>query len=237
MSHLALYRTTTHACGYLAERRASEAVIDPEASLNRAMYDELLAAGFRRSGDQVYRQHCSGCAACVPVRIPVREFAPKRRHLRNLRRNHDLQVRVDSIALGDAHIALYKRYLAARHSGSPMHQESPEHINRFLGCDWATPLQLDYFDTAGELVGFSVTDDTPSALSAVYTVFDPDLASRGLGIWSILQQVALAKRSARRWLYLGYWIAAAPSMQYKQQFAPLQHYLDGRWETGRPSAT
>lgn len=231
MSHLALYKTASHACGYLPERRANEAVIDPDAPLNRALYDELLAAGFRRSGDQVYRQYCSGCAACVPVRVPVQAFAPKRRHQRNLRRNDDLQVRIDSMGLSDAHVALYQRYLAARHSDSPMNNESPEQIHRFLGCDWATPLQLDYLDTDGRLVGFSVADDTPSALSAVYTVFDPDHAARGLGIWSILQQISLARRSARQWLYLGYWIAAAKTMQYKTQFEPLERYQDGQWQS------
>ena len=236
MSHLALYKTASHDCGYLPLRRANEAVIDPDAPLNRGLYDELLAAGFRRSGDQVYRQHCSGCSACVPVRIPVRDFAPKRRHRRNLQRNHDLRVRIDSMALGVEHLALYQRYLATRHSHSPMNQETPEQIHRFLGCGWATPLQLDYVDASGRLLGFSIADDTPSALSAVYTVFDPDQGARGLGIWSILQQVALAQRSARQWLYLGYWIAAAKTMRYKTQFAPLQHYRNGQWCDGEAAA-
>ena len=236
MSHLALYKTANHDCGYLSDRRASEAVIDPDAPLNRSLYDELLAAGFRRSGDQVYRQHCGGCNACVPVRIPVREFAAKRRHQRNTRRNNDLEVRINSMHLSDAHLALYQRYIGARHSDSPMNQESPQQVRRFLGCTWATPLQLDYCDADGRLVGFSIADDTPNALSAVYTVFDPDQPQRGLGIWSILQQIALAKRSERQWLYLGYWIAEARTMQYKTQFAPLQRYCNGSWQDTRRAA-
>ena len=141
-------------------------------------------------------------------------------------------MRIESFALGESHLALYQRYLAARHSDSPMNQETPEQVQRFLGCAWATPLQLDYLDPDGQLVGFSVADDTPSALSAVYTVFDPDLPQRGLGIWSILQQIALARRGQRQWLYLGYWIAAAKTMQYKTQFAPLQRFENGHWQTG-----
>ena len=72
-----------------------------------------------------------------------------------------------------------------------------------------------------------VTDLVPDALSAVYTFYDPDEVSRGLGTLAILKQLEWAARAGRSRLYLGYWIAGHDKMDYKRRFAPLEGF-DGR---------
>ena len=229
MSRLGLFRTADHDCGYLPDPIAREAVVDPDAALNPAIFEQLLAAGFRRSGDRVYRPHCPDCSACVPVRIPLQQFRPNRAQRRCLRDNADLVLKAGSLAPTAAHADLFRRYLATRHPGTPMGQGSDDDLLDFLDCAWADPVQLDVYLPDGRLAGFAITDQTPLSWSAVYTAFDPDMNDRGLGTWAVLQQVQLARGAGRHWLYLGYWIAAAPSMRYKTRFKPLEALQDGLW--------
>lgn len=229
MSRLGLFRTADHDCGYLPDAVAREAVVDPDAPLDAMVFEQLLAAGFRRSGDRVYQPHCPDCSACVPVRIPVRQFRPNRAQRRCLRDNADLTLRATELLPGDAHAALFRRYLAARHPGTPMAHGDDTDMLGFLDCAWAEPIQLDILLPDGQLAGFAVIDRTPLSWSAVYTAFDPELGARSLGTWAVLQQVALARSAGLQWLYLGYWIEAAPSMRYKTRFKPLEALQDGQW--------
>ena len=66
-----LYLSMPHECGYLEGRIATTLFVDPHVPLTRSQYSGLVQQGFRRSGGLVYRPHCQGCSACVPVRIPV----------------------------------------------------------------------------------------------------------------------------------------------------------------------
>ena len=80
-----------------------------------AVYPLALGWGFRRSGDIVYRPHCHGCRACVAVRIPVADFVPDRSQRRCLARNADVDARVLPAERTEEQLALYRRYLVARH--------------------------------------------------------------------------------------------------------------------------
>ncbi|PKM01576.1 MAG: arginyltransferase, partial [Gammaproteobacteria bacterium HGW-Gammaproteobacteria-6] len=46
---------------------------------------------------------------------------------------------------------------------------------------------------------------------------------------AVLQQILWAQREGLRHLYLGYWIANHPKMDYKARFAPLEILDNGRW--------
>ncbi|NIR60184.1 MAG: hypothetical protein GWO02_12040, partial [Gammaproteobacteria bacterium] len=84
---LTLYATPQHPCSYLSGRRAVTAFVDPYRTLNNRIYSRLADLGFRRSGSYIYRPACPGCDACVPVRIPVEDFRPRRAERRTWRRN------------------------------------------------------------------------------------------------------------------------------------------------------
>jgi arginine-tRNA-protein transferase len=81
------------------------------------------------------------------------------------------------------------------------------------------------------LLSVAVTDQLDDGLSAVYTFFEPTEQSRGLGVYSILQQIELSKALGLSHVYLGYWIKESAKMNYKSQFRPLQMFIDGRWLT------
>jgi arginine-tRNA-protein transferase len=79
------------------------------------------------------------------------------------------------------------------------------------------------------LLAVAVTDLADDALSAVYTFYDPDHAARGLGTLGVLRQVEWARRDGRKHLYLGYWIAGHPKMDYKRRFQPLEGFNGRGW--------
>ncbi|KAB8198592.1 arginyltransferase [Lysobacter maris] len=228
---LRLFHTGEHACGYWPERAARDLVLDPRDPRLAQRYPLALEWGFRRSGDIVYRPHCHGCRACVAVRIPVDRFRPSRSQRRCLKHNRDIEMRICQPVRTDEQLALYRRYLAARHAGGGMDGHGAVEFDQFLVGSWSDGRFMELREAGpprpGRLLAVAVTDVTENALSAVYTFFDPDFTQRGLGTLAILRQIEWARRERRRHLYLGYWIAGHAKMDYKRRFHPLESF-DGR---------
>lgn len=223
-----LFQTLPHACGYFPGRTAQNLVLDPAAPSLDRLYPDSLTYGFRRAGGHLYHPRCPGCRACVPCRIPVAAFRPDRSQRRCLRRNAGLlQIESEAGFSAERH-ALYSRYLRRRHRGGGMDDAEPEDFERFLTAPWSPTLFLELRD-AERLLAVAVTDVCRSGLSAVYTFFDPDERARGLGTLAILRQVELARRLGLEHVYLGFWIAGHPKMDYKRRFRPLQVLVDGTW--------
>lgn len=223
-----LFITAEHPCGYYDDRLARDLIIDPgDPDLPRA-YPNALAKGFRRSGGHVYRPHCQGCRACVPVRIDVQRFMPDRGQRRCLKRNADLRVSFTPAHQDTTVFELYQRYLNERHAGGGMDDPHPESFREFLISPWNGTAFLQ-FHQGDALLAVAVTDVTADALSAVYTFFDPQQGPRSLGTFAILQQIALARAHGRRYLYLGFWLDGHRKMDYKRRFAGLQRLQDGEW--------
>ena len=89
------YLTPAHPCSYLPGREARTLFLDPRDTIHPPLYQALTEHGFRRSGGHLYRPHCQGCQACVPTRIPVARFQPRRNQRRVMQRNADLKVRIE----------------------------------------------------------------------------------------------------------------------------------------------
>ena len=75
---LKVYTTYPHSCSYLKDQEATTLFVDPRQRVDKKLYSNLSVLGFRRSGNHIYRPHCSHCDACIPARIPVATFEPKR---------------------------------------------------------------------------------------------------------------------------------------------------------------
>ncbi|MGH8030414.1 MAG: arginyltransferase [Arenimonas sp.] len=228
MANIRLFQTAEHACGYFPERVARDLVLDPHDPALPALYGNALAMGFRRSGMHVYRPHCLHCSACRPVRLRVADFRASRAQARCLRRNADLELAIGPARRTEENFALYKRYLAARHAGGGMDRAEPADFDAFLAGPWS-PTRFIEFRDGGRLLAVAVIDAALDALSAVYTWFDPDAATRGLGTFAILTQVELARREEREFVYLGFWIEDHPKMHYKQQFRPIEVLVGREW--------
>ena len=224
-----LYQTREHNCGYWPGRSARDLLLDPHEPALPALYGDMLALGFRRSGNNVYRPRCAACTACIPLRIPVARFRPSRSQRRCAARNADLRWNETEAACNDERFALYRRYLAGRHRGGGMDEPSRDDFEQFLTAAWS-PTRFLEARADGRLLAVAVTDVLDDALSAVYTFYEPEQAARGLGTAALLAQIDHAAGGGRGFLYLGFWLRGHPKMAYKARFRPAEILRDGRWQ-------
>jgi arginine-tRNA-protein transferase len=228
-----LFQTLPHTCGYFAERTAQNLVIDPSSPQLDQLYELGLQRGYRRAGGHVYIPHCPGCNACVACRIPVDAFVPDRAQRRCLKRNADLEMRSEAAGFSDERFALYRRYLQWRHPDGGMDDAQAEDFSRFLHTEWS-PTRFIELRRDGRLLAVAVTDYCEAGLSAVYTFYEPDEGSRGLGTFAILRQIEVARERGLEYLYLGFWIAGHVKMDYKIRFRPIEILRNGLWQRYQP---
>lgn len=223
-----IFLSMPHPCSYLPGKTATTLFIDPRYPLDRDKYAGFTRLGFRRSGDLIYRPHCRGCAACVPVRIPTDRFRPNRGQRRVWNRNSDVEVQPRPAVFAQEHFELYLRYQASRHAGGGMDDPDPQKYTNFL-----IGRQVDtvFYElrAADRLLGVAVVDRLSDGLSAVYTFYEPTEVTRSLGTYAILWEAEQCRRLGLPWLYLGYWIRESTKMAYKANFKPLEAYRNGRW--------
>jgi arginine-tRNA-protein transferase len=222
------YLTPEHPCSYLPGRGAQTLFLDPRDTISSDLYQALTEHGFRRSGGHLYRPHCGDCTACVPTRIPVAEFLPRRTQRRVLARNADLTLRIEPAVFSSRYYDLYAHYIQGRHQDGDMFPPSSDQFRSFLLSQWSNSVFLCCY-LGDELLAVAVTDQQPRGLSAIYTFFDPGFAERSLGTFAILQQINLCRDSNLPHLYLGYWIRDSRKMRYKVDYRPVELFLSGRW--------
>jgi arginine-tRNA-protein transferase len=218
------------ACVYLPGRRARQPLREPVRPLTGAEFDERLAGGDRRAGTLLYNQACPSCAACEALRVDVRAFEPSRSQRRaHAKADPAVTVQLGPIEVNDARIALYRAHERGRgldRDGRPPIDALGYESIFAMSC--VEGFELRYL-VGGRLAGVAITDRGARALSAVYTFWDPAYAALSLGTYSILTQIALARRMGLDWLYLGLAIRDNHSMAYKLAFMPHERRIDGGW--------
>jgi arginine-tRNA-protein transferase len=223
-------RDEEEACAYLPGRRARQPLRAPVRPLTGAEFDERMAAGDRRAGPLLYTQTCPACAACEPIRVDVHTFAPSRSQRRaQARAAAAVTVQTGPIEVDETRIALYRAHERGRgldRDGRPPIDAMGYESAFAMSCVEGFELR---YHVAGRLAGVAITDRGARSLSAVYTFWDPAHAALSLGTFSILTQIALARRWGLDWLYLGLAIRDNPSMAYKLAFMPHERRIGGNW--------
>lgn len=223
------YYSAPAPCPYVdgrIERRIFADLSGPSAAFS---YDLLSEAGFRRSLGFAYRPACPGCNACVPVRIPVREFAWTRQWRRVLSANADVAIEWTPAQATGEQYALFQRYQAARHNDGDMARMDAGDFRTMIEVGAIDSAIAEMRDAQGRLLGACLTDRMARGVSAVYTFFDPEQGRRSLGTRAVLWLIEQATNDGLDHVYLGYWIAESRKMAYKARFHPLEGLSRDGW--------
>ncbi len=217
-------------CPYLEGETARMPMRLPVRRLTPDETDRHLASGDRRHGRLLYRTRCPECSACQPIRLDVEAFRPSRSHRRALRIGDEvLTYRLGRPRFSPERLALYEKHKWGRDlvtgGGQPLGEAG---YRGFLVDECVDSFELTYW-VDDRLVGVAVTDRGETSLSLVYCFFDPEERRVGIGTYSILKHVELAKEWGLRYVYLGLYIGANAHMSYKARFRPHQRLVDGEW--------
>jgi arginine-tRNA-protein transferase len=134
-----------------------------------------------------------------------------------LRKNSDLDIRVNLPVFSREKYRLYREYLTFKHGAAPC--DSQWDVRSFLYESPVKTLEFEYC-LGGQLVAVSIADICSRSLSSVYTFYAPDLASRSLGTFSALSEISFCREHGIPHYYLGFFIRDCPSMNYKSRFHP-----------------
>ncbi|OOF13397.1 MULTISPECIES: arginyltransferase [unclassified Salinivibrio] len=222
--------TPASRCQYISTENEQLAVVLSPDMHHPEGYQQLINAGFRRSGNMMYRPHCPHCNACQSLRIDVAAYQPSKSQKRHRSQLKRLRVKV-SDQLDPNWFSLYDQYITARHADGNMYPAKAEDFIAFTHSDWLHPCFIHLYDPDGgeeTLVAIAVTDVLSDGLSALYSFFDP-FHRFSLGRVCIQAQLEYASAEKKSWLYLGYQIDDCPAMRYKADYFPHQRFINHQW--------
>lgn len=224
-----LIQDSRDACIHRAGQTARCPLYLPQDRLAPAQLDQLLASGWQRVGRTVFRTRCATCRACEPVRLPVADFRLSKSQRRLWRRNQDLAISVGEPGFSEERIALWMAHTEGRglrHADDPLDATSYAH-RLAVSCAPTVEIQMRL---EGRLVALSLLDLGDTSANSAYCFYDPALARRSLGAFSILYELSLCRDFGLSWYYLGLWTADSPALRYKADWLPHERWIDGAWQ-------
>jgi arginine-tRNA-protein transferase len=222
-------------CPYLPDRTERKVFAELKGPSAQTMSEALGRIGFRRSQNVVYRPSCTGCAACISVRIVAGAHRPSTSERRLMRRNADLEVNACDPWATEELYGLLRSYLRDRHPNGGMLAMDAYDFAEMIETSPVDTMVVEYREPSrggrpGRLVGACLTDRQSDGLSMVYSFYDtgPDARS-GLGRYIILDHVQRAATVGLDYVYLGYWVDGSERMDYKRRFTPLELLTANGW--------
>jgi hypothetical protein len=217
---LKVYTTYPHRCSYLEQEEATTLFIDPRQSVDQTLYSNLSLLGFRRSGNHIYRPHCSHCNACIPARVPVAEFRPTAAQRRCWR-----ATRIECATAEHDIATTPATPLRALHRAAPRRRRhvpaGPRPVRivpqRSLGLHGVLGVLCGDELLASPWWTRCSTACRPSTRST-----NPRPRARSLGRFAILWQIERCRERGLPYVYLGYWIRNCRKMAYKADYQPLE---------------
>lgn len=226
---LVLVQDQLSPCPYLERTVARMPLALPVGSVTPQVTDELLALGYRRSGDFLYRTQCPNCSECEPTRIDVHRFrlSSSMRRVRN-RGERELEFRWGDPTVDASRVHLFNEHRATRDLDQGSGPIDADSYRSFLTDTCCQTMELSIFRQQ-RLIAVSIVDVGAQSTSAVYTYFDPGEHRFSLGTLAILKQIDWAIRTDRQFVYLGMYVADNRHLSYKARFTPQQRRIEGEW--------
>lgn len=197
-----------------------------------AQIDFLLADGWRHFGTHFFRYNLgvyeNEIRRVLPLRIRLNDFKFSKSQRRVLRRNSDLDVKIQPIEITDETHDLFDRHKRRFKHGIPAT------IYDFLSLDPADEptagLAIDV-RLNGDLLAASFFDVGKTSVSSIYGIFEPTEHERSLGIFTMLKEIEHALATGKQFFYPGYAYDGESFYDYKKRFSALEAFdWNGNWE-------
>ena len=220
-------------CPYLEGRIARMPLYRQLRPLSLAEADRRFENEERRVGSCLYRTSCPTCTECRGIRVLVDAFRPSKsqRRVRNRWKAKDFRIEYGPASWSEQKLTLFNKHKQQRGLA-----ESADGEMSALGyVSWLVQscfhtMEMRYF-LGDRLVGVGIVDIGRQGMSSVYFYFDPadEIAALSPGVFSVLQEIELCRRTGRQYLYLGLFVDACGHLNYKANYLPHERMEDGHW--------
>jgi len=227
-SKVFFYTTSPLACPYLEGKVERRIVTELTGMDSNNLHNALSKSGFRRSHFMAYAPVCPNCSACIPVRIPVKQFSFSKSWRRLENRFSTLVTQECQPLASQEQFLLFESYQKGRHHDGDM---AAMDFFDYRSMVEETPVDTTVveFRDDGKLVSALLMDRLDDGLSAVYSFFDGDKKYQGLGNAMVLWSIRRALELNLPYVYLGYLIKDCRKMSYKARYSPLEGCVEGLW--------
>ncbi|GHV59268.1 putative arginyl-tRNA--protein transferase [Campylobacterota bacterium] len=193
--------------------------------ISSSEYDLMLERGWRRFGKFFFFHNCPLCRECIHLRVDVRNFVWTRSFNRVIKKGEAITVSAGRAAFKREYMELFMRYHDERTRTRGWEQErgfdAGSYCHTFVDGANDYGFQFEY-RLGGKLIGVALMDVLPRGVSAVYCYYDPRFSEYSIGTFSVLQQILLAQKLGKPYLYLGFLVKNNASLQYKMRYKPYE---------------
>jgi len=184
--------------------------------------EELIQRGYRRFGKMYFRPICATCNECQSIKIDVENFEFTKSQKRVMKKASFMKSYIQKPTLTHEHLELFEKYhLHMKDKKEWSYSETtPDHYyNSFVNGHEDFGYEVLYFDE-NRLIGVDLIDILEDGISSIYFYYDPEYSAYSLGKYSLYKQIQFAKKSSKKWIYLGYYVEECPSLSYKSHYKP-----------------
>jgi len=206
-------------CGYIDGNTTETAYFIAE-NVSEEELEYLLSAGYRRFGGFFFNNICPHCRKCRPIRVLTDEFVPSKSQRRNINKNRDIEVAFIPLEFKDEIFEIYKEHSLFRFGKDE--RSLDDFVETFYNLKNPGYQSEYYID--GKLAGVGFLDKSSSGLSSIYFIYKKDTLKYGLGTFSVIKEIELAKNLGLKYYYLGYYIEENSFMNYKINFKPNEFF-------------
>ncbi len=183
---------------------------------------DYIERGYRRFGKMYFRPVCPNCNECQSIKIDVNNYNFSKSERRVIKKAKDIKIYIQEPSLSKEHLNLFDKYHLFMQSkkGWSYQKTTPEHYYAsFVDAYGDFGYEVLYF-YQNKLIGVDLIDILKDGISSIYFYYDPLYSSFSLGKLSLLQEIILAKKENKKWIYLGYYVAECSSLNYKANYKP-----------------